>query len=494
MNRRRITPVLGAAAGGLLGAAFLPAAVAFADSYQIIPDPGSTEDVTSFYGVITTPPAVTGVEGEQEFDVVDTTTNTVVGKFDALEGNTNEASLLGGTNEELLVTSDVSGNVGTTAGDTPPVDSVIDIYNYYGVFQSVYSAVPTASGDVVSYDWGSALGDIPVSSNYNAAAGIAGGTLDQHNLPLADGYYFAPAVGSSESFTGITGLSPYDVAVQGEQVFDVYNSAGVQVGTFDGDVTNTSDEFGNYTEAVLVTSDGTASTVGTAAGDVPPVDSVFNIFYHGNNDDYNIYSAMPSASGDAISDTLVTPFGDYAIPTTFDAETASDTSSLDLPGGDSFVPVGTEQLAGINGLPPLDVAIQGYQQFDVDNSTGTQIGSFDADVATHSDLLGNYSEAILVTNDTAGTVGTGTGDVPPVGSEFDILYHGNSGFATIYSDLASPSGDVLSETFVTPFGDFTIPTALDPSAGLTADSFVDPLPAQSDALLEPLQALASLLG
>lgn len=133
MNRHHVSRPLGAAAGGLLGAAFFPAAVAFADSYEIVPDPSSTEQVASFYGAITTPPAVTGVDGTQEFDVVDTTTNTVVGQFDALEGNTYSATLLGGTNQELLVTSDVTTNVGTAAGDTPPVGSVLDIYNFYGL-------------------------------------------------------------------------------------------------------------------------------------------------------------------------------------------------------------------------------------------------------------------------------------------------------------------------------------------------------------------------
>lgn len=49
MHRPHITRALCAAAGGLLGAAFLPAAAAFADDYDIVPDPSSTEVVTGYY-------------------------------------------------------------------------------------------------------------------------------------------------------------------------------------------------------------------------------------------------------------------------------------------------------------------------------------------------------------------------------------------------------------------------------------------------------------
>ncbi len=74
MTSRRITRALGAAVGGLLGATYLPAALAFADDIVITPDPSSTELVTGFYGLhnVTAPPAVPGtVQGEQLFDYTD---------------------------------------------------------------------------------------------------------------------------------------------------------------------------------------------------------------------------------------------------------------------------------------------------------------------------------------------------------------------------------------------------------------------------------------
>jgi hypothetical protein len=133
-------------------------------------------------------------------------------------------------------------------------------------------------------------------------------------------------------------------------------------------------------------------------------------------------------------------------------------------------------LTGINGLPPADVDVQGYQLFDVVNSAGTVVGTFDADVTTtSSDVYSETTETLLVTSDTSGTSGTAAGDVPPVGSVFDVANYG-SGFETVYSDLASttPGADVISDTVVTPFGDFSMPDTLDLAAGLAGDSFIAP--------------------
>ena len=96
MTRRRITRALGAVASGVLGSAFLSAAVAFADDYDIVPDPNSTEVVTGYYGLLSALPAFDGtVQGYQLFDVDDTTLGTVVGTFDADESAV--SNVLGGT-------------------------------------------------------------------------------------------------------------------------------------------------------------------------------------------------------------------------------------------------------------------------------------------------------------------------------------------------------------------------------------------------------------
>ena len=74
---------------GCLGAAFFPVAAAFADDYEIHPDPSSTETLTGVYGLENTAsPAESGsILGYQEFEVLDTTTKQVVGTFYADESN-----------------------------------------------------------------------------------------------------------------------------------------------------------------------------------------------------------------------------------------------------------------------------------------------------------------------------------------------------------------------------------------------------------------------
>jgi hypothetical protein len=473
MTRRRITATLGAAAGGLLGAALLPVAVAFADDYEILPDPSSTETLTGVYGEENTvPPAENGsIQGYQEFEVLDTTTQQVVGTFYADESNS--IDIAGDTNTELLVTSDGTGTVGTAAGDTPAVGSVIDAYTYAGGDAGyVYSDLVSTSGaDVISATSVTPFGDFPFTTTFDPVAAESADTA-LPPITLAGGDEIIPAAGSPEQFTAISGAAPYDTAVQGTQLFDVVNSADTVVGTFDADVTTSSDLAGTTTEALLVTSDGTTGTLGTAAGDTPPVGSVFSTLAVGDIE--NIYADLTSATpggADTISDTGVTPFGDFAIPTTFDAVAAeSDGATIPFDGYDIVAaPGSTEVLAGINGLPPLDVAVQGYQLFDVVNGAGTVVGTFDADVTTtSSDVYGISTETLLVTSDGTGTPGTAAGDVPPVGSEIDVANYG-SGFETVYSDLISTT-PVISETLVTPFGDLTMPSTFDAASGLVADT------------------------
>jgi hypothetical protein len=476
MHRRRVTRVLGAAAGGLLGAAFLPAAAAFADSYEIIPD--GAETYTGVYGLENTaPPAETGsIQGYQEFEVYDTSTNQVVGSFEADESNSTD--IAGNYNTELLVTQDLSGTVGTAAGNTPAVGSVIDTYTYAGGESGyAYSDLTTPGGaDTISdtltwlTNW-----HTPAFTTFDASDGLSAGTdgslvdTEDTELPdfnLAGGDEVAPT--SAETVTAITGAAPYDVAIQGTQEFEVVDSAGAEVGTFDGDVTTTQDAAGTTTETILVTSDGSSGTVGTAAGDIPPVGSVFSVIDYDYGPTPNVYSDLASTTPggtDVISNFDTTLLGDVGVPTSFDAVSyESDDATIPLDGYD-ITPTGPETLTAINGLPPADVAIQGTQQFDIGN------GSFDGDVTTTgTSVYAETTETILVTQDLTGTVGTAAGDVPAVGSVIDVANYG-SGYETVYTDLISSTGaSVISDITVTPFGDFAIPTTFDATSGLIADT------------------------
>ena len=212
-----------------------------------------------------------------------------------------------------------------------------------------------------------------------------------------------------------------------------------------------------------------SGTVGTAPGDTPPVGSLYNAFYlFGSHNFYNIYEVTPSADGNIVSDNFVTPYGDINIPISFYDATALALEPFTVPTtGESIVPVGAEQISGVNGVPPLDSSYEGYQEFALNDAAGNQIGTFDADVTTTNDIFGGpdnifggYSEAILVTADSR-TAGTTAGELPTVGSVFDVNDLG-FGFQSIYSDLVSPTGpNVITETLLTPFGDFPLHPTFD---------------------------------
>jgi hypothetical protein len=471
--RRHIGRCLGASAGAVLGAAFLPMAVAFADSYEIIPDPSSTEVITGFFGEPATPPAVAGsVQGAQIFDVLDKTTGQTVGTFDADEST--QPSLYGAAHEYFLVTDDLSGTVGTAAGDTPPVGSAIDIADYGHGYETIYSALAGSDGDVLTKTLITPYGTVSMPAYYDIAADLGTHTLDDTPLQLIDGDYLVPAVAATENITSMTGVAPADIAVEGNDLFEVYNASDQAMGAFDADVTNTSDVLFNYTEEIYVTQD-VSGTVGSGAGDTPAVGTLYNAFYlFGSHSVYNLYSVTPSPSGNVVSDTLVSPYGEIKIPIPWDATTATAVNSFTIPtDGESIVPVGSEQIFGFNGVPPLDSSVQGFQVFELDDASGNSIGTFDADVTTATGLLGNSSEAVLVTAD-SGTTGLEAGDLPPVGSVFDVNSYG-FGFETIYSDLVPTDGaNVITETFVTPFGDFALNPFMDLAADVPEGSFFIP--------------------
>ncbi len=430
------------------------------NGYNVVPS--STENVTGFYGRFTNPPALAGVvQGEQEFDVVDPITGIAVGTFEALESNTNSL-IFGGTYQQLLITEDLAGTVGTGAGATPPVGSVIAVIDY-GRFGTFYSSMPSPSGAVISFKIVTPFGDIPLPLTYDAAAGLADHSADNRPVQLTDDFYIAPQSPSAENLTAITGLTPFFIAVQGDQVFDVYQTGtNASVGSFRGLFTTTSDIALNTSEAILVT-EVLAGTEGTDAGDTPPVGSVYNVIYHDQLGVGTFYSAIPSPSGTVITFKLVTPLGDVPLRSDFDATTPPLVESLSVPDGYTFVPASTLQPTGINGLPPREVQIQGNQQFDVYDSAGSQIGSFDANVTNQWDNRDIYSGAVRVTDVTESTA---AGNVPPVGSVFNFIYFGGSGFGAFYSVVPSPSGDVKSFKLLTPVGAIPIPTPLYPVAGV----------------------------
>ncbi|TGD85034.1 hypothetical protein BayCH28_22840 [Mycolicibacterium sp. CH28] len=425
--------------------------------------PSSTEVITSFYGTWTyLPGAPSLIQGEQSFDIVDPSTGETVGSFDALVSRGN-----GYPYTEILVTADDGTNVGTGAGQTPPVGSLIATFKVAG-WGWTYTSMPTDSGDVNSFKIVTPFGDISIPLSFDAAEGIADHTVDNRAIGLGNGYYIAPADPDGETTTGISGILPGYATVQGSQVFNIYDSDGNVVGSFEGVFTVTSDITGLYTEAIQVTSnDGT--NVGTDAGQVPTVGTVYNVIYEGSDDNYVLYTSMPSESGDVISVIRVTPDGATTVAEDYlDASSEPTGHSLSTPSGLVFVAASDLIVSGVNGLPPREVQVQGHQQFDIFDSNGNLIGTVDADVSSQWDWLGIYSKAILVTNVVEGT------DVPGVGSISNFIYLGDTGFGLSHSVVATASGDVTSLKIMTPVGDFTVSTFTREDPDRSPVDFYDP--------------------
>jgi hypothetical protein len=482
----RLTHSLGALAVGLLGAAILPASFASADVYVVVPDPGSVETVDGFYGqFLNTAPVLEGsVEGHGLYDYVDLTTGHTVGTFTAQESVTH----VGDQHDEFLVLHDMSGTPGTADGNVPAPGSIIDI-SPNGNTETIYSALTSPSGDVVSDYRVYADGRVtPISNQYDAAQHLWDNSLGSKPIDLADHYSIVPVIPDGEQLTAINGLPPLDIDVPGSQEFNFVDPDGTVVGSFDAVQANTSDFVGNYTEALLVTQD-LSGIPGVDPGDVPAVGSIFNVFYYGSDDHYYIYSDLASPDGGVISDYRIRPNGDeIPIHTHFDATQALSTHSIMLPSENyEIVPASPEVYSGVNGLPPADVSVQGYQQFIVENpTTHAQIGVFDADVTTALKSGNRASEALLVMNDVSGTSGTGPNDIPPVGSVIED--YTDSGRETIYSDFTSPSGNQISEYVINGFGrEHAVHTNVDFATGLSHDQFFDPVGATASA--DPSAAL-----
>jgi hypothetical protein len=137
MNRRRITLTLGAAVGGLLAAAFLPATVAVADINELVTPDTSTFDPTPTAGFFE---YATGTEDWNSIylpdpsgplgDVPDAfTTNDTFEKFGSI------------VNDYATVT-------GFTVGPSPEVGSAIDFLQFGGGFGNEFVFEPGAATSI----------------------------------------------------------------------------------------------------------------------------------------------------------------------------------------------------------------------------------------------------------------------------------------------------------------------------------------------------------
>ena len=428
----------------MLGIAFLPLAVAHADEWTVTADPNSVETVTGIYGYgfeggDTAPPAVAGsIQGNQIFDWTNvTTTNT--GQFFGFGSYSNDG--LGGINTEVYVAPvpAVDGPFSDYAEvdytGTPPVGSVFDTYSFgYGLYTNTYSAIPDGDGgSTITDTLQTPSGTIIIPTTFDAASGLV---ADAGGVPTGNGGSMIP-VGSMD-VTSISGIPPLTVALQGSQNFNFLNTAGTTIGTVGTVNTTTADGVGVYTEAVLVTDDNGLTNIGTSAANIPAEGSIFNTINFAGL--VNVYSDYVSPGGNHYLDTLYTPLGKFVIPIVFDAAKVEDLSNspIDLPNGWTFDPTTELGFTGINGLPPVDVGVQGGQNFNL-LLDGASAGSFTADVTNTLDEFNDSTVTILVTSSSDAAL-------LPAGSEFEIVNFGY-GFESIYSDIAGATAaqDVVTE-------------------------------------------------
>ncbi|MBX7450384.1 hypothetical protein GR927_20550 [Mycolicibacterium sp. 3033] len=151
-----------------------------------------------------------------------------------------------------------------------------------------------------------------------------------------------------------------------------------------------------------------------------------------------------------ISLKILTPFGSIPLPVTFDAAAGIADHTFDnrpvvLTNGFRIAPADPqgETITGTSGIAPLFTSVQGRQVFGIYDAQGFQVGSFEGVFTTTSDILGTHTQAILVTANDGANVGTGDGQVPPVGSVYNVVYAGGDDNYVLYQSLPSPTGDVV---------------------------------------------------
>jgi hypothetical protein len=501
MGFRRITLTSGVIAGGLLAAAFLPMAVAFADdaSDSSIFDP-LFQDFFGFERDSSQPATVYSVSGEppifqsiHETEIFQTASAGTLSAGSFQVDDEVITSAFGPASAELLVTSS------DDATSAPPVGSVYDVINIGGGFENVYADIPSTPGgtDTLSDTLVTPFGDIPLMTNLHAFVDptdsffLYGGTDQSTDLidpsastdatteasaffnPFFQEFFGFEPTESQPTVTDIAAIPPLYQSVHQTVSFDT------AAGSFQADDNVLAHMSGPGFSELAVTS---------SVGSAPPVGSVYEINNIGNGFE-NVYSDVaPATPGgtDALSDTLVTPFGNIPIMVDFHAYLGSTysffpfdpadpppvTPADDTIGFDPTQPfaffgfshdvsqpstvTAVSGLSGVNGSLPdtssLFNSVHLNEVFNTDPTNTLPAGSFDADSNVITNAMGFANQELLVTNPVSGT------SAPPVGSIYDVLNLG-SGFENFYSDIAPTTAggpDTLADTLATPFGDIPI--------------------------------------
>src|SRR5574337_1362751 len=191
---------------------------------------------------------------------------------------------------------------------------------------------------------------------------------------LASGDTIEPAPDSTLAVTGFYGITtgppPAGGSVHGTRAFDVYNSSGDKIGSFEAFVSDNTSNVSSGTNEEMLVSHALSGTGGTGLEDVPQVGSVMD-FYSGTGLASN-YSDLASTTGgqNVVADTVNTIFGSFNFPSALDASEHVDAhveQPIPLADGYSIVadPDSPETFSSVSAIPPVYVAGQGNQLFDL---------------------------------------------------------------------------------------------------------------------------------
>lgn len=161
-NKRRVTLILGAVAvGGLLAAAYLSMALAYADEYDFTPVINSLYP-TQVEGF---PPLEDVVTGTDAWSPTDLTTGTVT-DADFLNGTDTETTIGSFTNDDFLLEPNETANIGNVVIEP---GTQIDLADFGGGFENEWIDIPgSGSGAGISDLLITPLGDFPLLGSFFA--------------------------------------------------------------------------------------------------------------------------------------------------------------------------------------------------------------------------------------------------------------------------------------------------------------------------------------
>jgi hypothetical protein len=488
----------------------------------------------------------------QSLEVYDSSGNEV----GTVTTGVNDANLLGFIDSaQFTITADTASDSYDGSAELPAVGTVYSITNFGGGYANVYQAVPNDDGTAaasISDTFVTPYGNFDVPTDYDAVAnldptesfagldnpsqyvaslfgGSATSAADGGDIPGSDNAFtlggvtydpgangwgavdyvtdefvhgFDPATGTApllEITPGLVTLPGGGSLTLASQNFDIYGDEGNVIGTAETGV-NAGNILGLIETGQFTVTDVTpAEGVDADAAGLPVIGTVYSVTDFGNGYE-NVYGAVPGSGDSAttITDTLVTPFGNFDVPTDFDATAPLDpgdaTEGLNFtsgsgaagdvgsdnaftigdstfdPGADGWTGVaplfGASPLLELGGGTVLGAVDLATQDLEVYNASGVEVGTVDTAVNT-SDIFGIDTTQFTITDVTAADGKTGADALPVEGTVYSVTNLG-MGTYNVYEAIPGTDGadPTITDTLVTSFGNFDLSTMFNALADL----------------------------